>query len=559
MDGYEVWSESVVVEADKEKVLTATLQMKVGSISIKSDPAKAMIFLDNKDVGATPKTIADLKPGNYTVEVKMDGYEVWSEIVDVEADKEKVLTPALQMKVGSISVMSEPTKAKIYLDGKDVGNTHNIIRSVAPGTHEVEVRMEGYEVWRESVDIEAGKHRALTARLNIEAGSINIESTPANARIYLDGENVGITPETITNLKPGKYKVEVKMDGYEVWHENVKLDIGKHKALTATLQIMKGSISIESEPANAKIFLDGKEFGITPAMRRHIDPGKHKVEVMMEGYEVWSKSVNLKVGKEKLLTATLQIMSCTIRIESTPTKAIIFLDGEYVGTTPDSLRSIAPGTHEIKVKMEGYEAWGKKLDVEAGKDNSLTVVLQKEAATVDIKHEASSEKLIRLRSSYNKLSASQIQSLPHISIRERHKNVFLCHSTIRHDYEAKTTSGYKVVIDHTTKLMWHQSGSSAYMDMRKAKKWINKLNIEGYAGFHDWRLPTLEEASTLLELNKEKGNFIDPVFDNKQWGLWTYDRDSRNHAWIVTFINGTINQSHVGSSATFVRPVRLLK
>jgi len=123
----------------------------------------------------------------------------------------------------------------------------------------------------------------------------------------------------------------------------------------------------------------------------------------------------------------------------------------------------------------------------------------------------------------------------------------------------KTISGDEIVIDHATALIWHQSGSSAYMDMRKAKKWLRKLNIEGYSGYHDWRLPTLEEAATLLELDTENDNFIDPVFDKKQWGMWTDDRVDKNHAWIVTFVNGTINQSHIGSPATFVRPVRSLK
>jgi hypothetical protein len=349
------------------------------------------------------------------------------------------------------------------------------------------------------------------------------------------------------------------MDGYEVWSKMVNVKADKNKALTAALQKMAGSISIESEPAKASIFIDGKEFGRTPAMRISIDPGKHEVEVKMEGYNDWSKIVNIKAGKEKLLAATLQIMSGDIRIESTPTKARIYLDGEDVGTTPDILRSIALGTHEVTVKMEGYEVWSKELNVEVGKDIPLSMVLQKKPSPVGTKPEASSNELTRLRSSYDTLSVSQIQSLPHISIREKHKQVFLCHCTISHDYEVKTINGNEIVIDHATSLIWHQSGSSAYMDMRKAKKWLKKLNIGGYSGCHDWRLPTLEEASTLLELDMKNDNFINPVFDKKQWGMWTDDKVNKNHAWIVTFVNGTINQSHVGAPATFVRPVRSLK
>jgi len=303
---------------------------------------------------------------------------------------------------------SIPASATIYLDGEKTGTTPDTLMSASPGIHEIEVKMDGYEVWRKKVNVKADKHKALTATLQMKADTLSIKSEPAKARIYLGGKNVGTTPKTITDLKPGKYKIEVKMEGYEVWSENVQLDIGKQKVLSATLQIMTGSISIESEPTKASIFIDGKEFGRTPAMRKSIDSGKHEVEVRMEGYKVWSKSVNIKAGKEKLLTATLQIMSGGIRVESTPTKAMIYLDGEDVGTTPEILMSVAPGTHEVKVKMEGYKVWSKKLDVEEGKENSLTAALQKESSPVGIKHKSSSKKRIQLHSTYERLSASQI-------------------------------------------------------------------------------------------------------------------------------------------------------
>ena len=147
----------------------------------------------------------------------MDGYEMWSEIVDVEEDKQKTLTAVLQIKTGSIAIDSKPSNAVVYIDGEEVGKTPDTLRSIVPGTHEVKVRMDGYEVWNKLVNIKAEKEKAITAVLQVKTGSININSDIPDAKIYIDGEEIATTPETITGLIPGKYTVEVKMDGYEDW------------------------------------------------------------------------------------------------------------------------------------------------------------------------------------------------------------------------------------------------------------------------------------------------------------------------------------------------------
>ena len=234
MDGYEVWSENVDVETDKETFLTLALKLRTGSLSIKSKPVKAKIFLNGEGVGTLPKTLTDLKPGEYSVEVRLAGYEVWSETVDIEADLKKTLTAELQMKTGSINIESKPAKAKIYLDGEEVGTTPATLMSVAPGVHEVEVRMDGYDVWSESVEVEAGKEKVLTSVLRIRTGSFSVNSEPANAKIYLDGDYIGTTPDIIRSSFLGTHVVEIRKEGYEVWHEIVDIKIGEGNALNSS-------------------------------------------------------------------------------------------------------------------------------------------------------------------------------------------------------------------------------------------------------------------------------------------------------------------------------------
>ena len=162
---------------------------------------------------------------------------------------------------------------------------------------------------------------------------------------------------------------------------------------------------------------------------------------------------------------------------------------------------------------------------------------------------------ITLRSSYSDLSVSQVQSMPNISIREKNDWGFYGHSTIIHRYVLKVINGDKVVIDHATGLMWHQPGSDENMEWENAKKWARELNRRGYSGYSDWRLPTVEEAASLLEPGESNGLYIDPVFSNYQEWIWTGDDYGPEDAWGVYFGGGLVFWVNFASKF-YVRPVR---
>ncbi|GJQ59556.1 MAG: DUF1566 domain-containing protein [Candidatus Scalindua sp. AMX11] len=125
------------------------------------------------------------------------------------------------------------------------------------------------------------------------------------------------------------------------------------------------------------------------------------------------------------------------------------------------------------------------------------------------------------------------------------------------DYELKIISGESVVIDHATGLMWHQSGSNQCLNWEDSKKWVSDLDIKGYAGYKDWRLPTMEEAASLLESKQMNGDlFIDPIFDKKQIWIWTGDSYVSGGAWLVHYGCGCVFWRSIGSR--YVRPVRSL-
>ncbi|MCP4251916.1 MAG: PEGA domain-containing protein, partial [Candidatus Scalindua sp.] len=394
MAGYDTWSQSVDVKANKETSLTAVLQGKDCTVVIESKPTKAEIFIDGNGAGVTPATIDNIKTGKHLVEVKLDGYEIWSKKINVETEKKTSLTAELKTKYGSISLNSEPDKANIFLDGCEIGTTPASIESILHGTHLIEVRMEGYSVWKENVNVEQGKETVLNAILQVNSGSVRIKSQPENAKIFLDGKHVGMTPGNITSINPGTHELKVEMENYDVWTESVNVEAGKESVITAVLQRSTGSIMVESDPANALIFVDGKEIGHTPEIIMSSAKGTHTIEVKMDGYDIWKESVDIEPGVEKSLKAALQVKTGSLIINSKPSGGIIFLDGEESGTTPGNLKGLRLGSHQVEVKMDEYEVWSESVEINTDRENKLTAVLQILTGSLNIKSEPTNATII---------------------------------------------------------------------------------------------------------------------------------------------------------------------
>ena len=118
--------------------------------------------------------------------------------------------------------------------------------------------------------------------------------------------------------------------------------------------------------------------------------------------------------------------------------------------------------------------------------------------------------------------------------------------TFTNQFDKKEINGDLVIIDYSTKLMWHQSGTTKGMTFKKAKRWIGLLNNQGYAGYHDWRLPTIEEGASLLESKiSVEGLYIDLSFSKRQRMIWTGDQYSSSSAWLINFSECSVQDSRI--------------
>jgi Protein of unknown function (DUF1566) len=138
-------------------------------------------------------------------------------------------------------------------------------------------------------------------------------------------------------------------------------------------------------------------------------------------------------------------------------------------------------------------------------------------------------------------------------------------------------NGDGTITDRATGLMW-EKGASKEVKFQSATKYVKKLNKKKFVGHDDWRLPTIEELYSLLEPNKNKKRYIDPVFASKPslcWSIddsdWTKTEDAGHmrRKLIIDYEKGKYGDAYtgkeIGGASTFrnywsyVRAVRSTK
>jgi len=130
---------------------------------------------------------------------------------------------------------------------------------------------------------------------------------------------------------------------------------------------------------------------------------------------------------------------------------------------------------------------------------------------------------------------------------------------IHHIYELFEKNGDKVIFDHTTNLYWQHSGSKASLKHHEMINYINKINQDNFYDNNDWRLPTLEEAMSLMEYqkNEQNGQYISSHFDKTQQWIWTSDKDSASRNWLALFYYGHCYLSDkINTNFYYVRAIR---
>ena len=72
------------------------------------------------------------------------------------------------------------------------------------------------------------------------------------------------------------------------------------------VDVKGGSFTIQTEPAGATIFINGRSVGTSPYEEKEVSPGSYRIRIIKEGHEAWEEEVPIKIGKKAEVFAQLK-------------------------------------------------------------------------------------------------------------------------------------------------------------------------------------------------------------------------------------------------------------
>jgi pSer/pThr/pTyr-binding forkhead associated (FHA) protein len=139
--------------------------------------------------------------------------------------------------------------------------------------------------------------------------------------------------------------------------------------------IKTGTLIVESEPKEAKVYINDAYKGLTP-LKTYLNIGEYKLKLVKENYKEKEQNIKIEENKETTLKLTLEPISTTakkgsLEVSSTPDKAKVYINDQYKGDTPLKL-DLDVGTYNLKITKSGYQDYTDKITIEENKTLKLS-------------------------------------------------------------------------------------------------------------------------------------------------------------------------------------------
>ena len=344
-------------------------------VRITTEPAGAVVTCDGELRDAAPITLAGLLPGEHLLTAALPGYREARQTVELSAGQRMAVSLVLEQIVGLVLIHSEPAGADVEVDGAHRGRTPLLLADLPLGTYRARLTLAGFLAREVELTIRDRTPQRELVRLTSDSATLVLASDPTGAQVTLNGIARGTTPCTLDRIPGGDNRLELTMDGYEAYVQDLRLIAGKRETVTAMLTPIPAELTVVSLPAGARVYVADQYRGDTPLVLKPIDPGTYRIRTELPGHAPMARSVRLERAQALVEEFRMQGNTGVFELTTEPAGVKVFVDGKEVGSTaapksttdrisePLQLDLLPVGTHQVQLTCKGYYAVAFPIEI----------------------------------------------------------------------------------------------------------------------------------------------------------------------------------------------------
>lgn len=269
--------------------------------------------------------------------------------------------------------------------------------SLPEGTYYFKIESEFYETFETQITIGKGMKEA-NVELVPSFGYLSLSSDPIGADVYLDGKRIGSTPIVKSDrISKGAHTLVFRKADYYVAERkfNVNGDGTVQSVPMAELKPQFGTVTILCDDPEAELIVidpSGKEVfrGSSGESVRLNSQATYKLEASKPSHISQSRGIVGKTIEGKNVEIRVDVpvpIYGGLQISSIPSRAEVYIDGLYAGTTLFA-QALIVGLHVVELRKEGYVPQRRTVEIERDHTSSLSFELQQDGATKVVKQES---------------------------------------------------------------------------------------------------------------------------------------------------------------------------
>lgn len=271
---------------------------------IKSDQDKAVIYINDKMVGT--KEVSEFLPKGKTYDWKIVCKYYHTEEGSIILDDKVTINKTLRPNYGFLNINSQPEQgAQAFVDGEFVGITPFVTDRLMSGDYKVSVMKDMYKMTEQNFTVKDGE--TTDASINMQPDFVEVTiNCDIDTDIYVDELYKG-RGSWSGRLSDGSHYIEARKDKHTPSSKNVNLVLGKPETINLdSPKPLVGFMNIRTNPMEANVFVDGKQYGTTPNMVEDLLIGSHELMLEKKGYVTITRTINITEGETLTLDEILQ-------------------------------------------------------------------------------------------------------------------------------------------------------------------------------------------------------------------------------------------------------------